>query len=175
MVRVTGKLTDEMGERLVTGVMLDDGPARFAHISDQGGTGLNHWYLVRLSEGRNREVRRMFEAVGLVVSPADPGAVRRPRAAARPEARRKVRNEPGIGAGVAPSPEARAAEGGREGGVFTRPRQKVRAAKRPSITGSKEGKPGGWIRPYRSPASKGPWKRYPPLTLRDFPSNERKK
>lgn len=68
MVRVTGKLTDEMGERLVTGVMLDDGPARFAHISDQGGTGLNHWYLVRLSEGRNREVRRMFEAVGLVVS-----------------------------------------------------------------------------------------------------------
>ena len=37
-------------------------------LSDQGGTGLNHWYLVRLSEGRNREVRRMFEAVGLVVS-----------------------------------------------------------------------------------------------------------
>ena len=68
MARVSGILTDEMGQALVDGVTLEDGPAYFSHISDQGGTGQNHWYLVRLSEGRNREVRRMFEAVGLTVN-----------------------------------------------------------------------------------------------------------
>ena len=68
MARVSGVLTDETGQALVDGVMLDDGPAHFSHISDQGGTDQNHWYLVRLSEGRNREVRRMFEAVGLKVN-----------------------------------------------------------------------------------------------------------
>ncbi|MDL2058528.1 pseudouridine synthase [Mesosutterella sp. AGMB02718] len=68
LARVSGALSDEQGQRLVDGVQLEDGPAHFSHISDQGGTGVNHWYLVRLSEGRNREVRRMFEAVGFTVS-----------------------------------------------------------------------------------------------------------
>ncbi len=67
MARVSGRLSDEAGEQLVRGVELEDGLASFQHISDQGGTDINHWYLVRLSEGRNREVRRMFEAVGLKV------------------------------------------------------------------------------------------------------------
>ena len=66
--RVSGELSDEMGQALVDGVELEDWPARFLHISDQGGTGLNHWYQVRLAEGRNREVRRLFEAVGLTVN-----------------------------------------------------------------------------------------------------------
>lgn len=52
----------------MSGVELEDGPAAFSELTDKGGEGLNHWYLVRINEGRNREVRRMFEAVGLTVS-----------------------------------------------------------------------------------------------------------
>ncbi len=67
-VRLLGQLTDEQLESLKSGIQLEDGPARFTSISDEGGEGANHWYRVTLSEGRNREVRRMFEAVGLTVS-----------------------------------------------------------------------------------------------------------
>ena len=67
-VRVLGVLTDEQTERLKAGVELEDGPAHFNHLVDQGGEGVNHWYRVSISEGRNREVRRMFEAVDSVVS-----------------------------------------------------------------------------------------------------------
>jgi len=67
-VRLLGQLSDEQIESLKTGIQLEDGLARFATLSDQGGEGVNHWYKVTLSEGRNREVRRMFEAVGLTVS-----------------------------------------------------------------------------------------------------------
>ncbi len=67
-VRLLGQLTDEQVESLKAGVQLEDGLARFTTLSDQGGEGVNHWYKVTLSEGRNREVRRMFEAVGLTVS-----------------------------------------------------------------------------------------------------------
>lgn len=67
-VRLLGQLTDEQIESLKAGVQLEDGLARFTTLSDQGGEGVNHWYKVTLSEGRNREVRRMFEAVGLTVS-----------------------------------------------------------------------------------------------------------
>lgn len=67
-VRVIGRLTPEQANVLTTEVKLEDGPAKFDYLSDQGGEGSNHWYRVILKEGKNREVRRMFEAVGLAVS-----------------------------------------------------------------------------------------------------------
>jgi 23S rRNA pseudouridine2605 synthase len=67
-VRVAGELTDELRQRLLEGVELDDGPARFTRLEDAGGQGLNHWYRVVIKEGRNREIRRMFDAIGLQVS-----------------------------------------------------------------------------------------------------------
>ncbi|MGE5338270.1 MAG: 23S rRNA pseudouridine(2605) synthase RluB [Gemmatimonadota bacterium] len=67
-VRVFGELTDEQRQRLLDGVELEDGVARFARIDDAGGQGSNHWYRVTIAEGRNREVRRMFELVGLEVT-----------------------------------------------------------------------------------------------------------
>ncbi|MCG5074048.1 23S rRNA pseudouridine(2605) synthase RluB [Paraburkholderia tagetis] len=67
-VRVVGELTEGNRQKLLKGIELDDGPANFLRIRDGGGEGTNHWYHVALAEGRNREVRRMFEAVGLMVS-----------------------------------------------------------------------------------------------------------
>lgn len=67
-VRVLGELTEDIRERLVGGVSLDDGPAQFGGLEFLGGEGSNRWYRVTLQEGRNREVRRLFEAVGLTVS-----------------------------------------------------------------------------------------------------------
>ena len=67
-VRTVGQLTPETNQRLIEGVELDDGVARFLSVQDAGGEGLNHWYRVVLQEGRNREVRRMFEAMHLSVS-----------------------------------------------------------------------------------------------------------
>ena len=67
-VRVLGELSLDAQQRLLQGVELDDGPAQFATFQDGGGDGANHWYRVSLFEGRNREVRRMFEAVGVAVS-----------------------------------------------------------------------------------------------------------
>ena len=67
-VRVLGALSNEEKERLLAGVKLDDGPAQFRSIEDGGGDGANCWYRVTIAEGRNREVRRLFEAVGHAVS-----------------------------------------------------------------------------------------------------------
>ena len=67
-VRVLGALSPEEKQRLLDGVELDDGRAQFGSIEDGGGEGANTWYRVTLSEGRNREVRRMLEAVGHAVS-----------------------------------------------------------------------------------------------------------
>lgn len=67
-VRVLGELTLEAQQQLLGGIELEDGPASFASLQDAGGEGANHWYRVTLFEGRNREVRRMFEAVGCTVS-----------------------------------------------------------------------------------------------------------
>lgn len=67
-VRILGALSDEERERLLTGITLEDGEAAFGSIENGGGEGVNQWYRVTISEGRNREVRRMMEAVGHAVS-----------------------------------------------------------------------------------------------------------
>ncbi|PUA17011.1 23S rRNA pseudouridine(2605) synthase RluB [Glaciimonas sp. PCH181] len=67
-VRTLGELEQGMRQKLLAGVELDDGTAQFSKIADGGGEGINKWYRVTIGEGRNREVRRMFEAIGLTVS-----------------------------------------------------------------------------------------------------------
>jgi 23S rRNA pseudouridine2605 synthase len=67
-VRVLGALGEPEKKLLLKGVTLEDGPARFDLLEEAGGTGSNRWYRVVLHEGRNREVRRLFEAVGRTVS-----------------------------------------------------------------------------------------------------------
>lgn len=67
-VRVLGRIDEEAREKLLAGVQLEDGPAAFTTLEDVGGEGANRWYRVVIAEGRNREVRRMLEAVGLTVS-----------------------------------------------------------------------------------------------------------
>ncbi|MCU7852027.1 MAG: pseudouridine synthase [Candidatus Thiodiazotropha sp. (ex Monitilora ramsayi)] len=67
-VRVMGQVTEEQLEQLVNGVELEDGPARFEEIVESGGEGINRWYHVVIMEGRQREVRRMWEAVGAKVN-----------------------------------------------------------------------------------------------------------
>lgn len=68
LCRVLGEVTDETLAQLREGVMLDDGMARFTDITDGGGSGANHWYYVCLTEGRNREVRRLWESREVKVS-----------------------------------------------------------------------------------------------------------
>lgn len=67
-VRTLGTLEEGMRQKLLAGVELEDGVAQFSKVSDGGGEGVNKWYRVTIGEGRNREVRRMFEATGLTVS-----------------------------------------------------------------------------------------------------------
>lgn len=66
-VRVVGALSEEQLQQACREIPLEDGPARFERIRDNGGEGTNHWYQVTLKEGRNREVRRLFEALHLMV------------------------------------------------------------------------------------------------------------
>jgi 23S rRNA pseudouridine2605 synthase len=67
-VRILGETAPETLRRLTEGIELEDGPARFDRVSDAGGAGANHWYQAVLREGRNREVRRLWEAAGCRVS-----------------------------------------------------------------------------------------------------------
>jgi len=67
-VRLLGELTEEQKQKLLSGVDIEGESCKFDSIEDRGGEGANHWYHVVLREGKNREVRRMCEAVGLTVS-----------------------------------------------------------------------------------------------------------
>jgi len=67
-VRVNGEVTEQMVRQLVNGVELEDGPARFEDVVDAGGEGSNRWFHLVIMEGRKREVRRLWEAVGITVS-----------------------------------------------------------------------------------------------------------
>jgi 23S rRNA pseudouridine2605 synthase len=67
-VRVLGQLSDESKARLLAGIPIEGQTALFLRIEDGGGEGANHWYRVVITEGRNREVRKLFDAVGLAVS-----------------------------------------------------------------------------------------------------------
>lgn len=68
LCRILGNVDEAMLQRLLDGVLLDDGVARFTDIVDGGGEGANHWYYVALMEGRNREVRRLWESQEVQVS-----------------------------------------------------------------------------------------------------------
>ncbi len=68
VVRVQGEPTDEQLESLTTGITLDDGMAKFESITRRGAGKTNNWFEVVLREGRNREVRRLWEAIGCRVS-----------------------------------------------------------------------------------------------------------
>ena len=67
-VRVMGEVTPQLKKNMTEGVVLDDGPAKFESFSEIGGEGIDRWYQVVVKEGRNREVRRIFESQGLKVS-----------------------------------------------------------------------------------------------------------
>ncbi|MBX3621922.1 MAG: pseudouridine synthase [Rhizobacter sp.] len=67
-VRVLGTLTEDDKDELLSGVNVEGQTASFKSIQDGGGEGANHWYRVVITEGRNREVRKLFDAVGLTVS-----------------------------------------------------------------------------------------------------------
>jgi 23S rRNA pseudouridine2605 synthase len=67
-VRIRGEVSDAVLAKLKKGVPLEDGMARFKSVEDAGGTSTNHWYHVVVKEGRNRLVRRVWEALGFTVS-----------------------------------------------------------------------------------------------------------
>lgn len=123
-VRVLGALSAEERQKLLDGVQLGDGMAQFGSIEDGGGEGSNCWYRVTISEGRNREVRRMFEAVGHAVSRLIRiryGAMLLPRGLKRGAwlelDERDIRAlMQAAGAGEGPGPRRPQAEGERRGG-----------------------------------------------------------
>ncbi len=67
-VRVMGQVSEEQLKQLTHGVELEDGSARFEEIVESGGEGINRWFHVVIMEGRQREVRRLWEAIGVQVS-----------------------------------------------------------------------------------------------------------
>ncbi|HEU0290859.1 MAG TPA: pseudouridine synthase [Burkholderiales bacterium] len=67
-VRVQGRLSPEQQAKMLSGIRLGDGMARCEAVHDRGGEGANHWYHIVIREGRNREVRRLFESLRLRVS-----------------------------------------------------------------------------------------------------------
>ena len=70
LARVLGTLEKEAKEKLLAGVEIEGQSAAFKSVEDGGGEGVNHWYRVVITEGRNREVRKLFDAVGLIQAQA---------------------------------------------------------------------------------------------------------
>jgi 23S rRNA pseudouridine2605 synthase len=133
-VRSLGVLSSESKSRLLEGVEIDGQACSFKSVEDGGGEGVNHWYRVVITEGRNREVRRLFESVGHAVSRLIRiryGSVVLPRGLKRGvwvdmddhdlrALRRLTQPVPGTGPAAAPEGEAgparRKRRGGRRGG-----------------------------------------------------------
>jgi 23S rRNA pseudouridine2605 synthase len=67
-VRILGEVADTALKNMLAGVELEDGMAHFKHLTEAGGAGANHWYHVVITEGRKREVRRLWESQGVTVS-----------------------------------------------------------------------------------------------------------
>lgn len=67
-VRILGELNEQQKSKLIDGVLLNDGPASFSSLSYLGGEGSNKWYKLVIKEGRNREIRRVFDSIGITVS-----------------------------------------------------------------------------------------------------------
>ena len=67
-VRIMGELSQEQMKQMTAGIELEDGMGYFERIAEMGGESSNRWYQVIIKEGRNREVRRMFEKMGMMVS-----------------------------------------------------------------------------------------------------------
>jgi 23S rRNA pseudouridine2605 synthase len=162
-VRLLGELAPEQKQQLLDGVPLEDGPAKFARIDDAGGQGANHWYRVALSEGRNREVRRMFEVLGLEVSRLIRirfGAIALPRSLARgryqelaPEWVQAWIHDLGIGAAevrTGGGQPQRHGQGGRNKGKGG-PRHGQGGGMGGGPGGGQGGGPGGLKRPSRQP------------------------
>ena len=130
-VRVMGEPDEETLQRLRDGVQLEDGMAAFESVTPAGGEGRNRWYRVTLREGRNREVRRLWEAVGLTVSRLTrvaygPVALERQLRRGRfrdlePEEVRSLYACVGLSAPALPAPDKRATKPRRK--RFTTPRQ----------------------------------------------------
>ncbi|MFN3493415.1 MAG: pseudouridine synthase [Hydrogenophaga sp.] len=156
-VRVLGALSNDEKQRLLDGIQLEDGLAQFSSIEDGGGEGANCWYRVTISEGRNREVRRMLEALGHAVSRLIRiryGVVMLPRGLKRGawvELDARDIDRLGAAAGLPVSDPVRPATG-RSGGVRhpasnSRPASQNRKGARPA---SPDGRVGGY------PASRKP-------------------
>jgi 23S rRNA pseudouridine2605 synthase len=155
-VRVMGRLNDEQMLKLTTGVELEDGVAKCEKVEDGGGDeeGANHWYHVVLKEGRNREVRRLFEALGVAVSRlirTRYGRVSLPPAVKRGQTQELEPQEVSalmVSAGLRSGGGAQPA-----GGAGPRPQQK--AGGKPHRPGQGKG-PGGQRRPGQGPRGGGP-------------------
>lgn len=131
-VRVLGQVSEEQLTLLQRGVKLEDGMAAFDDIREAGGEGANHWYHVTLKEGRNREVRRLWEAVGLTVSRLIRvrfGNLSLPRNLPRGAWRDATEEEVGelLAAAKMPASAPRPKPGSRKRLTLSKPRRKPRA------------------------------------------------
>ncbi|MFM7120258.1 MAG: pseudouridine synthase, partial [Gammaproteobacteria bacterium] len=159
-VRVDGKLTEAEVALLKRGVQSDGETLRFSDIRHYDGSGMNHWYHVVLLEGRNREVRRLFDAVGRVVSRLKrvrygpvflPSTLRSGRHAELGEADVAALCRL-VGLSVPVRPSGRAAGSGRTG----RSQKGDAGSARPGSARGKRSDDGTMLLPYPKPAARRP-------------------